>query len=305
MDKGRAQAILFVTVFCVLCLTALELSLRAVVPYNMSLREIMRPSREPGVLYELSPGTRVRFNGQGCRLPETLLEVSSAGMRDREYSVRKPDGAYRIAVMGDSVAFGWGVELEQTFAKRLEQMLNAGEPGGRKYEVINFAVPGYNIAQEVAVLRTKVLAYSPDLVLVCVCGNDNQPSFDYLYPLPFFRHVPGVVFKSRLVRLALDTGSRSILERSARRGEGQAAAEAAVRELSGLAARERLTVIFYPDYGWMETLLGKYGLGGRTVYSDFRIWTPGYVLEKDGHPNAAGHERIAGILYRYLKEHVL
>ena len=46
------------------------------------------------------------------------------------------------------------------------------------YEVLNFAVPGYNTQLEVETLRRKALAYHPDVVIVGWCSND--------FGLPFF-----------------------------------------------------------------------------------------------------------------------
>ena len=50
-------------------------------------------------------------------------------------------------MLGDSLAFGWGVPVEKTSSKQLEQMLiNAGHD----VEVINTGVGNYNTEMEVA-----------------------------------------------------------------------------------------------------------------------------------------------------------
>jgi lysophospholipase L1-like esterase len=64
-----------------------------------------------------------------------------------------------------------------TTLKVLERLLNEGSPSVH-YEVINFAVPGYNTVMEVETLKEKGLAYDPDAVIVLFCGNDlNVPAF--------------------------------------------------------------------------------------------------------------------------------
>src|SRR5687768_1727113 len=51
---------------------------------------------------DLSLGSfRLRTNSLGCRGPEVARE--------------KPSGVFRIVLLGDSVAFGWGVDDEVTF----------------------------------------------------------------------------------------------------------------------------------------------------------------------------------------------
>ncbi|MDX2035193.1 MAG: SGNH/GDSL hydrolase family protein [Isosphaeraceae bacterium] len=66
--------------------------------------------------------------------------TNSEGMRDRERSIAKPPGTYRIVLVGDSIAAGWGVDLEQGFARGLERILDRPE---RRVEVLDLAVPGH------------------------------------------------------------------------------------------------------------------------------------------------------------------
>ena len=51
------------------------------------------------------------------------VSINSHGLRDREYSEQKPQGVYRILMLGDSTTFGWGVSEEHTVAKILERQL--------------------------------------------------------------------------------------------------------------------------------------------------------------------------------------
>ena len=92
-------------------------------------------------------------------------EFNSDGLRDHEYQPAKPRDVYRIVVIGDSLAFGLKVTLEETYAKRLEKKLNEREGVAKKYEVINLGVPGYRISQIVERFKEKGLKYNPDLVI--------------------------------------------------------------------------------------------------------------------------------------------
>ncbi len=78
---------------------------------------------------ELVPSSQANFRG-------ALVEVNSMGMRDREYSRKKPAGTVRIAVLGASVTMGWGVGTEENFESQLEERLNrgSGEGGAPSYE---------------------------------------------------------------------------------------------------------------------------------------------------------------------------
>ncbi|MBI3315815.1 MAG: SGNH/GDSL hydrolase family protein [Candidatus Omnitrophica bacterium] len=104
------------------------------------------------------------------------IRLNSQGYRDREYSFDKPEGVYRILVLGDSVAFGDGVSAEETFSDQLENLLNRNRqnPPG-PVEVINTGIRGYNTYQELLLLKEEGLRYNPDLVLLCYVGNDAEP----------------------------------------------------------------------------------------------------------------------------------
>src|SRR4029079_12487891 len=86
---------------------------------------------------------------------------NSLGYRDVEHAVAKAPGTYRIVVLGNSVAAGLGVDrFDDTFPALLERLLAAR---GRKAEVINLAVSGYNPQQQVETLKDRGLRYRPDL----------------------------------------------------------------------------------------------------------------------------------------------
>ena len=104
------------------------------------------------------------------------FKINSLGLRDREVSVKRPKGIYRIIVLGDSATAGFGVELEETFPKQLEALVN-GHPGSRRYEVLNCAVSGYNTFQERVYLDSKGLALEPNLVILAYNLNDFKEKY--------------------------------------------------------------------------------------------------------------------------------
>ncbi len=100
------------------------------------------------------------------------IRINSSGLRDRDFQMEKPEGVYRVFVLGDSVAFGDGVAAEETFSKRLEEVLSAR---GLRVEVLNGGIRGYNTYQEAILLKEIGLRYRPDLVLLSYVGNDAEP----------------------------------------------------------------------------------------------------------------------------------
>lgn len=121
----------------------------------------------PEVSYTLKP----RFRGTAFGVD---LITNHLGFRGPEWSTTKPQDTFRIALLGDSHAFGYGVPFKDTVGEQLAKILNAR--GDKHYEVLNFAVNAYNSQQELAVLRAYALPYHPDLVIVIASSNDDDPT---------------------------------------------------------------------------------------------------------------------------------
>lgn len=130
-----------------------------------SLVQIHRPSNVYD--WELIPGA------SGVGEEGEVIQINSAGMRDREYSVEKPAASKRIAVLGDSFTFGMAVELEDTYVKQLERLFRKQ---GFSVEVMNFGVIGYGMWQFRVLLEEKVLAYDPDVIVVGFFLDDMAAS---------------------------------------------------------------------------------------------------------------------------------
>jgi len=88
--------------------------------------------------YSIKPNLNVPFNNEEFR---TVVATNSMGFRDDEDSLKNPS----IFILGDSFGFGWGVDRDACFDKRLEDM--------RGTRVLNMSVPGYGPLQELLALK--------------------------------------------------------------------------------------------------------------------------------------------------------
>ena len=101
------------------------------------------------------------------------IKTNSVGWReDRDYSLEKPHGVKRIIVLGDSITLGWGVELNQTYPKIFEQLLNNDPSLRYRYEVINTGVGNYNTFLELEMLK-RILSYDPDMIILTYMKPDD------------------------------------------------------------------------------------------------------------------------------------
>ena len=100
---------------------------------------------------------RVAINGQRFRAR-------------REYAASPAPGVTRLAILGDSMTFGWGAEDDQTYPARLESIL--GSDGVHAVEVINAGYPGTCLGEKAAWYVQGVRPFHPSLVVLTLLGDD-------------------------------------------------------------------------------------------------------------------------------------
>jgi lysophospholipase L1-like esterase len=177
MSAGRARlarvaaALALAGVAVLVAALALELAIRVALPQDLAFFDgaaIKRPSARPGLRSELIPG------GHADHYVGVPVSINRLGLRDREVAVPKPRGTVRVLGVGDSVAFGYGVRLEQTYLKVVEERLNAGARPGVRYEVVNAGVEECGLDAYLDSVRVLSPVLEPDLALVGIVLNDIQ-----------------------------------------------------------------------------------------------------------------------------------
>ena len=94
----------------------------------------------------------------------TVVRINEKGLRDGEHSYERQNDRKRILVLGDSFAWGYGVEESERFSQLIEKSLDV--------EVINAGVSGYSTDQELLWYRSEGIKYETDLVILVLAGND-------------------------------------------------------------------------------------------------------------------------------------
>jgi lysophospholipase L1-like esterase len=105
---------------------------------------------------------------------DTVVTANSLGVRDDENSLRSP----QIIVLGDSIALGWGVNNEDTFAHKIEK--------GIGKTVLNLAVSSYGTVREFKIAE-RVDITRLETIIVQYSSNDfdeNQKFFELGNTLP-------------------------------------------------------------------------------------------------------------------------
>ncbi len=131
---------------------------------------------DPELGWRNRAGLRAEATGPTLQFPvfRYRVTINARGLRDREHALAPAPGVTRIVLLGDSFAWGWGVDDGRSFADVLEERL------GPAVEVVNLGVPGYSTDQELLWLEREGLLYRPDLVLLCLLLNDVEGTHDLL-----------------------------------------------------------------------------------------------------------------------------
>ncbi|MBA3015125.1 MAG: hypothetical protein FP815_09245 [Desulfobulbaceae bacterium] len=105
-----------------------------------------------------------------------------------------------IVVLGDSFAFGWGVEEGETFSSLLEMRLRQIDPA---IQVLNMAQSGYSLDQVLNTYELYGKQFDPIFIIYLYCYNDP------IDPPPFVNGEFGAeIFRAKISRDAWDEESK-------------------------------------------------------------------------------------------------
>ncbi len=128
---------------------------------------VARPSGDYRMT-ELVPNATATVNGIEYR-------INRWGMRDRDYSLERPSGVYRIALVGASQTMGWGATQDAVFESVVEARLESERPSDRPgIEILNFSVNGYSPVCQVIMLEKQVLRFQPSAVFYVAHEMDEH-----------------------------------------------------------------------------------------------------------------------------------
>jgi len=174
------KELILLLITIILCFLFLEIFVRlyyfgpkALSPYegnhliHIGRSGLIQTSDNCEIIYELKPNLDTYFK-------LTEFKTNSKGLRDKEYSINKPNNTYRVVVLGDSLSMPSGVDIDYAYHSILEHNFNQ-EDDSQIYEFINFGVGGYKLNQYLETLKNKSLEYNPDHVLIGICLTNDIP----------------------------------------------------------------------------------------------------------------------------------
>ncbi len=260
---------------------------------------------------ELLPSRTVGFKG-------AMMSTNQWGMRDREYTKDKPDGVFRVAIMGASHAMGTGVEDNASFENLVEDRLNelAEQGGGPRVEILNFSVPGYGSVSRLHQLEHKVLEFAPDAVVVVavndmywtardlcleVAGKYTSPYPDLVAATRALDLPRGMDFDDCMEKMHPDRGP--LLEMVYDEFSRLCAERGIQPVLAGISRVREEDDATRADWHAQFNLARQFGF---EVFDMTNVYERAASLEDlwlapwDSHPNAAAHQMLADSFYGHL-----
>jgi lysophospholipase L1-like esterase len=289
---------------------ALEVGIRATDLFGSSFysevrRYMLDLVSDDDLVVRHQPGLRTVYQG-------VEVSINAHGLREREMGPARPNRP-RLVMLGNSVTFGWGVEVEDTYGRQLEDVLSGHF--GLDVETVNTGVAGYNTIQMLRYTERHGTALQPDALVLMFVENDVDP----LGPTPeelaslggYLKHprlnLEFALGRSRVYSMARHLIPGLILRpKVAVSDPGWDTAMASMRELAAWS-RERqvpLLVFFFRMLPSEKTDLLYAELRAVAAEEQFELvdvlpWYAGInprdltVSFVDAHPNGAGHRILA------------
>jgi D-alanyl-lipoteichoic acid acyltransferase DltB (MBOAT superfamily) len=258
--------------------------------------------------YELKPSAHGTFKGQP-------YDINRWGMNDDDYSLKRPVNCYRIALLGASHAMPTGVDRDHDFETLVEERLNR-ENSGRgmtHYEMLNFAVAGYNPTYQIWVLEKKVLAFEPNAIFyVGHPGDEKRAVFHIVRLLQEGTDLHYPYLRDLARRADVRSGMAEPLVRRRLAPFGNELLSWTLRQMTETCKAHDIRPIYVllPEINVVSDAgpeIRRAEEAGFTVLDLSDVYKGQsrqslWVAEWDAHPNELGHQLIAQRLYDIIFE---
>jgi len=268
--------------------------------------------------FKLNPNFNDYFSGEMFK--DIPIKINSDGLRDYEGVLNNKI----ILGVGDSVTFGAGTSLEDTYLALLEDRLE-------EYDVVKAGVPSYEFEQYLEYIKSKGFAYKPELIIIGFVLNDiNQVKKEEIQDYMFReRKIRDILKKSCRFCGFVWKSTRSIISSFKDEDYYDVYAEYLKEKWTGpewdllkrniLELKElcelrdvRLLFVIFPFKDQLVNgdtlqqerlirLLEEEGIEYIDLYS--YLDENSYLVNDDVHLNLKGNTEVSKVLSNYIKEH--
>ncbi|MCE1249010.1 MAG: GDSL-type esterase/lipase family protein [Firmicutes bacterium] len=251
-------------------------------------------------------------------IQETTVSSNKYGFRNPDFPQKKPQGQFRVMLLGDSSAHGFMVNEEETFAYILEKRLKELNPG-KDILIINAANPGTTTTLGRAFFEDTGYKFEPDIILISY-NNDHgreRETDNSRIPRGIIRPIKKALYKS-----AIYLGLRKeLVNMQVRRNPALAVMQPGEKFINRVPVSEykdniryfkeyadktgaKVILLEMPKSAYISDYykaLSEAAAENKCMYIDFmkdfeQLPTSEYIFEDGIHPTAKGHKRIADSL---------
>ncbi len=234
--------------------------------------------------------------------------INSKGFRDKEYNYTKPNGTYRIVLLGDSYVFGANVQDNETFDYFFEKEANKY----RKIESLNLGVWGYDTQMEVKRLKDLGLKFHPDMVMLFYFQNDFQSTIvndkmDYYFTRALMKKNYSEEEAGKILTDIIENDYDSTPLGSF--SEGFKRIAGGLAELYNLSKEYNFSVVLFAFPSPEEHIRRLRNVAMKYNWTFINLKDIGYTYKKpwvvskyDEHPSVYAHKKIAEFLIKFLRK---
>lgn len=171
----KASLVVFVCIMCLVILLVIEVALRGIFG-SATLGPSYYTYKNDGRAFGLAPNYRGRIISPAHEF-DVEVRINDFGIRDkRDIDSIRHSSKKKVMILGDSVAFGQGLEYEDMFSTQLENLLREK---GEDYTVFSSGFDdGWGPTQYEFYLQKYFDFFQPDIVvLVFIPHNDAMDAF--------------------------------------------------------------------------------------------------------------------------------
>jgi len=261
---------------------------------------------------------------------EILFVFDENGMRRTEPFPPRRKNVCRVVIVGDSLTYGYGVRIEETYPSILAGTLS--EQGS--VEVLNLGVSGRASGEILGIVREFVPKLNPDIVVYGVCLNDFLPNGVGEYSTPQVSWIPvrlkvflasrtkvGALVRDSYSDLLVALGIQNDFFDDILKDYGSYRSRFA-RDLKamndfvtsqGIPPVVSVVLDQYPEYGGRGYRISRFAEEAALEAGMTVVPTEEYYRQHDGermsvsrwegHPNSRAHKLFADLLLPYLRNH--
>jgi len=176
--RKTVYSLLMLLISIILALLLAEIAIRTFLPQQEAMRWFQSDSKYGYIL-------KSNFHQEYHYLNSNFImdvKTNSKGHRYNEYvnSAFENKNIRKILLIGDSFTFGHGINIQDHFGVRLENLLNKSDSPSI---VINTGVGGWGTLQATSYAKDNFARFNPDVIVYTFCENDPGDDLRFRYQL--------------------------------------------------------------------------------------------------------------------------